>query len=74
MADEITPKEVYVMLRGALQKRFDLGFRNTLANRLLEPPNPFEPTSVARPQRWFVLSCVVLLAAVGAILYFNFWN
>ena len=74
MADEMTPKEVYVMLRGALRKRSDLGFRNTLANRLLEPPNPFEPMPVGRPQRWFVLSCVVLLAAFGAVLYFNFWN
>jgi len=62
------------MLREDLRKRSDLGLRKTVAQHLLEPPNPFDPNSGQKPQRWFVLSCVVSLAAVGAVVYFNFWN
>ena len=62
------------MLREDLRKRSDLGLRRAVAQHLLEPPNPFDPNSSQRPQRWFVLSCIVSLAAVGAVVYFNFWN
>ena len=62
------------MLRDDLRKRPDLGFRRTVADHLLEPPNPFDSNSVRRPQRWFVLFSIVSLAAVGAVVYFNFWN
>jgi len=74
MAEQITAKEVYVMLRDALRKRSDLGLRRTVAHHLLEPLNPFDTNSGRRPQRWFVLSSIVSLAAVGAVVYFNFWN
>jgi hypothetical protein len=62
------------MLRDDLRKRSDLGLRRTVARHLLEPPNPFDLNSVRRPQRWFVLSSIVSLAAVVAVIYFNFWN
>ena len=74
MAEQITPKQVYVMLRDDLRKRPDLGLRKTVADHLLEPRSPFDPNSVRRPQRWFVLSSIVSLAAVGAVVYFNSWN
>ena len=74
MAEQITAKEVHVMLRDTLRKRSDLGLRRTVTHHLLEPPNPFDPNSVRRPQRWFVLFCIISLAAVGAVVYFNFWN
>jgi len=74
MAEQITAKEVYVILRDALRKRPDLGLRRTVAHHLLEPVSPFDPNSVRRPQRWFVLACIVSLAALGAVVYFNFWN
>ncbi len=74
MAAQIKAKEVYVMLRGDVRKRPDLGLRRAIAQHLLEPPNPFDPNSTRRPQRWFVLSCIVSLAAVGAVFYFNSWN
>lgn len=62
------------MLRDDLRKRSDLGLRRTVAQYLLEPPNPFDPKSVQRPQRWFVLSSIVALAAAGAVVYFNCWH
>ena len=74
MAEQITPKEVYVMLRDYLRQRSDLGLRRTVADHLLQPRSPFDPNSVRRPQRWFVLFCIVSLAAVGAVVYINFWN
>ena len=74
MSERITAKEVHVMLRDDLRKRPDLGFRRTVADHLLEPLSPFDPNSVRRPQRWFVLSSIVSLAAVGSVVYFNFWN
>jgi hypothetical protein len=74
MTKQIRAREVYVLLRDDLRKRPDLGLRKTVARHLLEPPNPFDPNSGRRPQRWFVLSSIVSLAAVGAVVYFNFWN
>ncbi len=62
------------MLRNDLRKRPDLGLYRTLAHHLLDPPNPFDPNSVRRPQRWFVFFSIVSLAAVGAVVFFNFWN
>lgn len=62
------------MLRDALRKRPDLGLRRTVARHLLEPLSPFAPNSVRRPQRWFVLSCLVSSAALGAVVYFNLGN
>ena len=74
MAQQITVKEVYAMLRDDFRERPDFGLRRTTARYLLEPPNPFDPNSIRRPRRWFVLSCIVSLAAVVAVVYFNFGN
>ena len=62
------------MLRDDLRKRPDLGFRRTVADHLLETLSPFDPNSARRPHRWFVLSLIVSLAAVGSVVYFNFWK
>lgn len=74
MAEQVTGKAVYVMLRDSFRKRPDLGLRGTVAHHLLEPPNPFDPNSVWRPRPWFVIFSIVSLAAIGAVIYFNFWN
>lgn len=63
-----------MMLRQNLRNRPDLGLRKAVAGRVLEPPNPFEPESVRKPRQWFVLLCIVSLAALGALVYFNLWN
>ncbi len=68
------------MLRQCLSRRSDLGVWNTVAEKILEPENPFGQGERERererrtPQRWFVLLLVSLFAAVIAFVYFNFWN
>ena len=72
--DRITPKDVDRMLRLCLRRRSDLGFRNAVAAKILEPQNPFGDGERRRPQRWFVLLLVSSFAAAIALAYFNFWN
>jgi hypothetical protein len=74
MANPVTAKEVLTTLRHNLRSRSDLGLGKAVADRLLEPPNPFEPGLIRRPQRWFVLLCIISVAALGAFVYFNVWN
>lgn len=74
MANLVTAKEVLTTLRHNLRSRSDLGLGKAVADRVLEPPNPFEPGLIRRPQRWFVLLCLISLAALGAFVYFNVWN
>lgn len=74
MAKPVTAKEVLTTLRHNLRGRSDLGLGKAVADRLLDPPNPFEPGVVRKPQRWFVLLCIISVAALGAFVYFNVWN
>ena len=64
------------MLRQYLSRRSDLGLWNAVAEKILEPKNPFGQGQKERrrPQRWFVLLLVSSFAAVIAFVYFNFWN
>jgi hypothetical protein len=71
MANPVTAKEVLTTLRHNLRSRSDLGLGKAVADRLLEPPNPFEPALARKPQRWFVLLCIILVAALGAFVYFS---
>lgn len=57
-----------------LRDRPDLGIRTAISARVLEPRNPFEPESLPRPQRWFVLLLLVASASAAAFAYFNFWH
>lgn len=57
-----------------LHARPDLGIRKAIAARVLEPRNPFEPESLPRPQRWFVLLLLVACVSTLAFVYFNFWH
>jgi hypothetical protein len=74
MAKPATVKEVRTVLRQNLQSRPDLGLWKAVKDVVLEPPNPFEPSAVRRPQRWFVLLSIVSLGALGAFFCFNCWN
>jgi hypothetical protein len=70
----VTPTDVHAMLRDYLRKRSDLGVRNAVAGCLLKPRNPFEPQSIRKPRRWFVLFLIASVTAISAFAYFNFWN
>jgi len=74
MANPVTAKDVLTTLRDNLRSRSDVGLGKAVADRLLEPPNPFEPGLVRRPQKWFVLLCIISVAALGSFVYFNVWN
>ena len=62
------------MLEKCLHNRPDLGLPKAITIRILEPRNPFEPESIRRPQRWFVLFLLVSFAFVGAFTYFTFFT
>jgi len=62
------------MLRQCLRRRSDLGLWNAVAEKILEPKNPFGDGGRRRPQRWFVLLLMSSFAAVVAFVYFNLWN
>jgi len=71
---EATPEDVHTMLRSYLRSRSDLGFRKAVAAHIFESRNPFERQSVRKLQRWLVLFVITSLIAIGAFVYFNFWN
>ena len=74
MAKRVTVKEVHEMLNQYLGDRSDLGLWMVVTTLVMEPKNLFETESTQKPQRWFVLLSIVFLAAIGAFVYFNFWN
>lgn len=74
MAKPATVKEVRAALRRNLDSRPDLGLSKAVVKAVLEPDNPFDPAATRKPQRWFVLACVVSVGALGAFFYFNCWN
>lgn len=74
MAKPATVKEVRAALRRNLDGRPDLGLSKAVVNAVLEPDNPFDPAAPRKPQRWFVLACIVSVGALGAFFYFNCWN
>ena len=71
---ELTVRQVHAMLEQHLRNRSDLGLWNAVPMRVMGPRNPFEPESMRKPQRWFVLFSIASLAAIGAFVYFNLWN
>jgi hypothetical protein len=74
MAELVSAKEIHTVLEQYLHDRSDLGISKALTARIMEPGNPFEPQSIRRPQRWFVLFLFVTLALTGTFTYFNFWH
>ncbi len=74
MAKPATVKEVRAALRQKLDSRPDLGLSKAIVNAVLEPANPFDPAATRKPQRWFVLACVVSVGTLSAFFYFNCWN
>jgi hypothetical protein len=74
MAEHVSAKEIHTVLEQYLHDRSDLGISKAITARILESRSPFEPQSIRRPQRWFVLSLFVSLALTGVFTYFNFWH
>jgi hypothetical protein len=70
----VTAKDIHAMLQQFLRSRSDLGVWKAVAAHMIESPNPFGSPSVRKPQRWFMIFSITSFAAIGAFLYFNFWN
>ncbi len=74
MPEHVSARDIHPVLEHYLHDRPDLGISQAITARILESRNPFEPQSIRRPQRWFVLFLFVSLALTGAFTYFNFWH
>jgi len=62
------------LLRQHLRLRSDLGLWNALTAMIFESHNPFSTEPRRKPQRWFVVLVVNLVAVLAAFAYFNFLN
>jgi hypothetical protein len=71
MPKQVTAQDVYPVLRQNLRSCPDLGLRKAVANRVLEPANPFEPEAVRPPRRWFVLLGLLVVLGGVCFVYFN---
>lgn len=74
MTEQVSAKEIHVMLGRYLHDRPDLGISKAIPARILEPRNPFAPKSPRKPKRWFVLLLLTASASVVVFAYFNFWH
>jgi hypothetical protein len=63
-AEQITAESI-------LAQSLDGGARKRFANAFLEPPNPFNPKARRRPKQDAVILGVLILVALGLVLYFN---
>jgi hypothetical protein len=57
-------------VRARLTQDADTGVWRRLTNLWLEPPNPFNP-GARRPRRDATVVTMLILAAIGLVLYFN---
>jgi hypothetical protein len=74
MAEPLTVKEVHAMLEQELRNRSDLGLWEAVRDLVMDPKNPFEPESIRKPRRWFVIFLILGMAAIAVFSYFNMWN
>jgi hypothetical protein len=66
-----TVKSVHAALRRYGRNCPDIGLGKALADAALDPANPFGQEVARRPQRWFVLFCLLVVVAFGFFIFFN---
>ena len=71
MADALTVKEVYEVLRQYTRKRPDIGVGKALLDGALEPASPFESKGARSPKRWFVLLSLLAAFMFACFVHFN---
>ncbi len=71
MADALTVKQVYDVLRQYARKRPDIGVGKALLDGAFEPASPFESKGVRSPNRWFVLPSLLAVFMFACFVYFN---
>jgi hypothetical protein len=65
------PKQVARQIRADIKKRAEVGIGKALADLILEPNNPFDPTLGRRPRKLAILIGLVVLAALFCFGHFN---
>ena len=71
MADRLTVKQVYDVLRQYARKRPDIGIGKALLDGVLEPASPFESKGARSLKRWFVLWSLMAILTFACFAYFN---
>jgi len=71
MADALTVKQVYDVLRQYARKRPDMGLGKALLDGVLEPASPFDSKGVRSPKRWFVLLSLLAAFMFACFVHFN---
>jgi len=71
MAEQMTSKSAYGILRQYLRARPELGFGKSLLDVLLHPANPFDARARRKPRGWFVLLVLTGCALLSCVVYFN---
>jgi hypothetical protein len=71
MAKPLTVQHVYELLGKYLSERSDIGASKGLLDCVLEPSSPLDPKSIRSPKRWFVLSVLLAISALGLFIHFN---
>ena len=54
-----------------LRQRPDIGLGKAIANRILEPANPFDSGAQRQPKAAVLIATAALLLTAGCFLYFN---
>ena len=74
MAEPVTVKQVYDLLRQYVRKRPDIGVAKALLDGVLEPASPFVSKGMRSVKPWFVLLSLLGAFMIAGCLYFNrFW-
>ena len=68
----MSQKEMHDNATTAFRKRIDIGLLNSVANPVLEAPNPFQPEEQRRPKRGLALFLLLGGFFIGSFVYFNF--
>jgi hypothetical protein len=71
VAEPITVKHLYDVLRHYARKRPDIGVGKALLDGVLEPASPFDSKGVRSPKRWFVLLSLLAAFMFACLIYFN---
>ena len=71
MAEPVTVKQVYDLLRQYARNRPDIGVGKGLLERVLEPASPFDSRGLRSAKPWFVLLCLLGALMVASFVYFN---
>lgn len=71
MAEPLTVKPVYDLLRQYERMHPDLGAGKAILDGTFEPASPFDRQGARSPKRWFVLFALLAALVFGCFMYFN---